>query len=133
VSTITLHGIGNMLSMPARQELVRRVLDLQGLAVLYGPPGSYKSFLALALALGVARGLDTWLGAALLASGPTIYVAAEGGAGLRDRVLAWCDWHQPRTPPPLYFVLEALNMRDPTDVEALIAAANDARCSRRWL
>src|SRR5688572_22026384 len=37
------------------------ILVLGALVVLYGPPGSFKSFLALSWALSIATGFD-WLG-----------------------------------------------------------------------
>jgi len=67
--------------------LVTDVLFLGSLAVLYGPPGSSKSFLALDLAMCVAAGFP-WQGREVN-GGDVLYVAAEGGVGLGQRVRAW--------------------------------------------
>jgi hypothetical protein len=57
------------------------------LALLYGPPGVGKSFLALDWSLCIAAGLG-WHGLKVK-KGLVIYVAGEGHAGLRIRVPAW--------------------------------------------
>src|SRR5207253_752097 len=67
--------------------LVDGIMPRGGLAVLYGPPGIGKSFLAQDWALSVGAGLE-WLGRSIH-MGPVVYVAAEGTAGLPNRVRAW--------------------------------------------
>lgn len=67
--------------------LVEDILPLHGLATIYGPPGSAKTFLALDLALCVAGGVP-FFGKAVNQGGGVIYIAAEAGAGLRKRVIA---------------------------------------------
>lgn len=73
--------------LPPLEPLIEGVFDLDTLAALYGPPGSYKSFLALDLALCVARG-QWWAGHEVKAA-PVLYVAAEGLHGMADRVRGW--------------------------------------------
>lgn len=57
---------------------------------LSGLPGSYKSFLAVALAVCVAAG-ENFEGHRVPTAGPVVYVAAEGASGLRARILAYCE------------------------------------------
>lgn len=70
---------------------VKHVLPADAIGVMFGAPGTFKSFIALDLALHVAHGLP-WLGRKTK-QGPVIYIAAEGGTGLMRRVRAW---HQAR-------------------------------------
>lgn len=67
--------------------LVKRAVPASSVGVLFGGSGSFKSFVALDLALHVAHGLK-WLGNRTKRA-PVVYVAAEGGAGLWPRVHAW--------------------------------------------
>jgi len=67
--------------------LVREYLTLDGVGMLWASPGSYKSFLALDIALCVASGL-TWQGHSVV-PGRVWYIAGEGLAGLRLRIEAW--------------------------------------------
>jgi RecA-family ATPase len=67
--------------------LIDRMLPQGAFVALYGAPESGKSFLAIDIALSVAAG-GTWHGTAL-ASGPVLYVGAEGGTGIGKRVRAW--------------------------------------------
>lgn len=65
--------------IPPPQPLLPGTLNLNSLAWIGGPPGSYKTFLALEYALTVAQRL------------PMLYVAGEGLSGLNNRVQAWID------------------------------------------
>ncbi|MAM63858.1 helicase RepA family protein [Maritimibacter sp. UBA3975] len=66
--------------------LVQGWLGAGGLSVLYGPSNSGKTFVAVDLAAHVASG-TAWRGYKIK-PGPVVYVAAEGGGGIRNRVSA---------------------------------------------
>lgn len=71
--------------------LVRNWIPEASLGVTYGEPGTYKSFFALDIALSLAHGrafLDC-----KTATGGALYLALEGGAGIRRRVAAWHKHH----------------------------------------
>lgn len=68
--------------------IIKGLLPRAQLAVIYGPPGSGKSFVALDIAMSVARGLP-WRGMRC-AGGRVVYIAAEGAAGFRNRTQAYC-------------------------------------------
>jgi hypothetical protein len=57
------------------------------MAVLYGPSGEGKTFVALDLALSIAAG-TRWHGHTVRV-GSVVFLAAEGARGLRNRVRAW--------------------------------------------
>ena len=62
-------------------------LSADGFAVLVGPPGAGKTFVALDLGLAVATGRRC-LGADVRRAGSVVYIAADG-ANLKQRVHAW--------------------------------------------
>lgn len=66
--------------------LIEDVLPLRGLATVYGPPGSAKTFAAVDVAMSIAGGVLFF--GKKVTQGGVIYIAAEAGAGLRKRVLA---------------------------------------------
>lgn len=66
--------------------LVRDLLAASGLAIVYGAPGSGKSFAALDVALHIAAGIP-YAGRKTRPAG-VVYVAAEAGEGFRRRVIA---------------------------------------------
>ena len=107
--------------MPPREYLIDGVLALNSLAALYGPPGSYKSFVALDMALCVTRG-QWWNGAEVKEAARVLYVAAEGVGGFPDRVRAWheADSMWAGEPSQLFTMLpQAVNLMDPADADAL--------------
>jgi hypothetical protein len=67
--------------------LIRGLLEREQISVMPGERGCGKTFLALDLGLHIAAGRD-WCGRRVT-QGPVVYVAAEAGAGIANRVAAW--------------------------------------------
>lgn len=72
--------------------LVKHVIPADAVGVMFGGSGTFKSFIALDLALHVAHGLN-WLGKRTR-KGRVLIVAAEGGSGLWRRIVAWHREHR---------------------------------------
>jgi hypothetical protein len=108
-----------ILALPQPRYLVEEVLVQDTLAVLYGAAATGKSFMALDLALSVATG-NPWQGKAV-EPGPVVYIAAEGGAGLGQRIRAWMTRHQITSIDDAWFVLGAVNLLDEDEVAAFLA------------
>lgn len=98
---------------------VRGVLPAEGLAALYGPSASGKSFLAFDMAAAIAEGRD-WFGHRTQRA-PVVYVALEGEAGFRQRVAAWELAHDRDLPAGLHLVLQPFKLTEPGDVADLAA------------
>ncbi|MEW6586254.1 MAG: AAA family ATPase [Nitrospirota bacterium] len=58
---------------------------------IFGPPDTYKSFIALDVALSIATGLD-WHGHPVKQC-RVVYIAAEGQSGILKREKAWLAYH----------------------------------------
>jgi RecA-family ATPase len=80
-----------LLRLPPPEWLVKGILPAGGLVGLYGEPGSFKSFVAIDVAMSTATG-EAWHGQAVK-QGHVIYVAAEGGVGIAKRGHAWLLAH----------------------------------------
>jgi phage/plasmid primase-like uncharacterized protein len=66
---------------------IKGVLEDKVLAVLFGQPGSLKSFVALSLANSIATGTK-WFGHEVK-QGPVFYIVGEGINGIKKRCAAW--------------------------------------------
>ena len=66
---------------------IQGLLQNNAIAWIYGPPGSYKSVLAMGMACCVATGMD-WCGRKTR-QGPVLYISAEGGGGVYAMREAW--------------------------------------------
>lgn len=77
-----------MASQPPMDWIVKGVLPRADIGMIYGAPGSGKSFLAFDMAAAIARGID-WCGAKVK-QGRVVILAAEGGGGYGKRVQAYC-------------------------------------------
>ena len=72
--------------------VIKGLLPEQSFVSIYGPSGSFKSFLALDWACHIASGID-WDQHKVI-QGAVLYVAGEGGFGVTKRVRAWEIRHQ---------------------------------------
>ncbi len=107
--------------LPRPEWLVRGLIPQHALALVYGDPGSAKSFLALDWALTLAAGLPRWHGRTVAAaSRRVIYIAAEGAHGIGPRVKAWEHANADGRPADaFYLVPDPVNFYDGTGYEAL--------------
>jgi hypothetical protein len=67
--------------------LVKNTVPAESIGIMFGGSGTFKSFIALDMALHVAHGME-WLGKRTTRS-TVLYLAAEGGSGLWHRIDAW--------------------------------------------
>jgi AAA domain len=74
-------------SLPKRTPLISGLLDAAAMSVVYGASGCGKTFLTLDLAAHVALGWN-WRGRKLK-QGTVLYIAAEGGLGIEERLTAF--------------------------------------------
>ncbi|HIG8798080.1 TPA: helicase RepA family protein [Raoultella terrigena] len=76
----------------ARQDyVIKHFLPAQSLCSIYGPSGSYKSFLAVSWACHIASGIS-WSGKRVT-PGAVLYIVGEGGVGVPRRIRAWEQDH----------------------------------------
>jgi len=101
-------------NLPPLTWLVKGVLPASGIAGIYGPSGSGKSFLCLDLAIAISEG-STWFGRRVKAT-PVVYAALEGEAGFQQRVKAWKSHFGRDLPDKLQFMLQPLRLTTNTDV-----------------
>lgn len=106
-------------ALPPMRELVRGVLPETGLAAIFGPSGSGKSFLVLDLLGAVTTG-RAWFGHAITTPCRAVYVALEGEAGVAKRVQAFIAKHGELE--ALRVILTPLDIRQPADRRALVEA-----------
>jgi hypothetical protein len=89
--------------------VVKHLVPADSIGVLFGASGTFKSFIAIDLALHIAHGLP-WMGKKTK-QGAVVIVAAEGGSGLWKRIVAW---HRERRIPwgkaPVYVVPVAVDL-----------------------
>lgn len=70
---------------------VKNYLEADTVGILFGDPGSYKSFIAMDIGLHVALGRD-WHGNSVK-QGPVFYIAGEGHGGFARRLTAFKNHH----------------------------------------
>lgn len=107
----------DILAMPRTQWRMKGALPAVGIAAIFGPSGSGKSFLALDMAFAIAEGAE-WFGIRASAS-PVVYVNLESSGGLKLRLTAWQMDRKRPIPDGARFVIEPFHILE--DTESLVA------------
>jgi len=76
-----LHKVSDIRKRPPREWLIPDMLHERDIGIIYGPWGTYKTFMAIALAMPVAR------------TRKVVYIAGEDEDGVANRIAAWCYTH----------------------------------------
>ena len=105
-------------AMPPAEWLVQGILPTTGVATIYGPSMSGKSFIAIDLAIAITNGDATWFNRRIFKRSG-LYVALEGGAGIKKRIEAWETHHQ-KTALSLKYLLASFSLLDENVVSELI-------------
>jgi putative DNA primase/helicase len=103
--------------LPPMGWLVKGVLPESGLAAIYGPPSSGKSFLCLDLAIAIAAG-TRWFGARVNPR-PVVYLWLEGASGFRQRAEAWKITNKSPLPDQFRYILQPFKLTEPADIHDL--------------
>lgn len=103
--------------------LVRNWIPAAGIALIYGNPGSGKSFWAIDLAIKIAAGWD--VNGARVRQGLVLYIAAEGAAGVRNRIAAFRKHYSIGPEVPFSLVPVGIDLLDPSTLPLLYAAIDD--------
>lgn len=109
----------DLCKLPTFEWRIKGVLPALGLAVLFGPSGSGKSFLVLDMLQSLALGHD-WFGHKVKQCSLT-YVALEGETGVANRIKAYLSRHG-STPMDIRYVTQPFNLLDSDDIYALATA-----------
>jgi hypothetical protein len=107
-------------ALPPTAWRVKGLLPQTGVAAIYGPSGSGKSFLAFDMALSLAMGTH-WFQHRTVACEVT-YVMLEGEGGLQKRLDAWELENKAQTPPTFAVIIAPFRLTALEDVDALASA-----------
>lgn len=111
-------------ALPTPSFLVGDAIVEQGLSMLFGPPASWKTFLALDVAQSLQTGVTSVLGPVPRAR-PCVYVLAEASGGFGRRLAAWREAHKVSKATGLLILRRALLINDPREQALLVSALND--------
>jgi hypothetical protein len=101
-------------AIPSIQWRIKHVLPATGLAAVYGPSGSGKSFLALDLGRAIAHG-NPWFGIRTYQA-PVVYVMLEGEGGIKNRVNALEQANGPLPANGFGVITQSFQLTRPQDV-----------------
>jgi len=102
--------------------MIHSILPTKSFSALFGPPGSFKSFIALDMAEAIATGRP-WMGNQIEKQGAVLYICGEGFGGMGARIKACQIHHSTPKGAPIYVIRHQLNLRSSAeDFNALMMA-----------
>lgn len=115
-------SLAEMHQLPDVPWQIDQLLTADGLTILYGAPGTFKSFLALDWLACIAGGIPDWFGIPIRTHGPTLHIYSEGRAGIGQRARAVTRVrHLDPATTPLFSLPSAVDVTEPPTVDTLIA------------
>lgn len=121
--TIELLTVEKLLELPPPNWLIEDIIEEGAFAVLYGPSGEGKTFVALDWSLCIAANRK-WHGR-FVTSGPVVYVVAEGGRNIGSRIAAWMQEHEIDDLKSMFAVLRAVEITNREHLTDLQRAIED--------
>lgn len=107
-------SLEDLAALPDPKWLIETLLTEHSFNLLFGAPGSGKSFIALSFAACIAYGIP-WLGKKV-EQGPVVYAAAEGLLGFKQRFPAFQTHYGLEGNPPLFFADGSFDLTNETQV-----------------
>lgn len=121
VKTVNIESWDDIQDEPV-EWLIHGILPTKSFSALFGPPGSFKSFIALDMAEAIATGRP-WMGNQIEQQGAVLYICGEGFGGMGARIKACQIHHSTPKGAPIYVIRHQLNLRSSTeDFNALMLA-----------
>lgn len=105
--------------------LVKGWLSASGLSVLFGPSNAGKTFVALDIAMHVAAG-EVWRDCKVN-PGPVLYIAAEGGAGVLNRLAAFKAENPYMASAPFTLLPIGVDLHASGDAEIIVSLLADKK------
>ena len=114
----TFLTVSDLYRLPEPRPLVEGLISENSFCVMYGAPGSGKSFCALDIGLSIASGMP-WHDKQTQ-QGSVLYIAGEGVGGLKRRVKAFHTYHGLSSISSFHVLQQAVNFRDEQSVKRLL-------------
>lgn len=111
-----------VLTDPDVPYLVRGILPRRGVAAIYGPPASGKTFIAMDLIFSLASGVAHWFLIPMKAA-KVAYIALEGQGGIKKRIDAWQRHNGIDLGDTVQVWEECFRLDDPRDIDELAQEA----------
>ena len=102
--------VRDLLRLKVMSWLVKGLLPSEGIGALFGPSGSGKSFLIIDLLMHLCLGRD-WFGYKIHKKHTVLYLALEGGAGVRNRVEAYLKHNAINETDNFFTIIDSFDIR----------------------
>lgn len=110
--------VSDLYHLPEPRPLVEGLISENSFCVMYGAPGSGKSFCALDIGLSISSGMP-WHNKQIQ-QGSVLYIVGEGVGGLKRRVKAFQHYHGLDSVGSFLTLEQAVNFRDDSSIKRLL-------------
>tara|TARA_B100000929_G_scaffold30428_1_gene22199 strand:- start:300 stop:1715 length:1416 start_codon:yes stop_codon:yes gene_type:complete len=124
---IKLYNLDTIYKLPKVEWLIDEIIPKDSNVILYGYPGSGKSFIALDMALHIAYG-KKWHDLKCHKPGIVVYILGEGLNGFPERVKSWHKWYEQKHNAAFYLMgLNGIPFYREDKMKELIESLNSLR------
>jgi hypothetical protein len=102
--------VRDLLRLKVMSWLVKGLLPSEGIGALFGPSGSGKSFLIIDLLMHLCLRRE-WFGYKIHKKHTVLYLALEGGAGVRNRIEAFLKHNAINEPDNFFTIIDNFDIR----------------------
>lgn len=121
---LTYYDYETIKDVPEITWIIQDVIPNNGLIIVYGAPGSGKTFIVLDMCLHIINNRD-WFENKINESGIIVYLIGEGIYGIKKRLEAWDDYYNIQSPNQLFFVpISSINIWEEKNIERLKKTIN---------
>lgn len=118
MTPIKVMSITDVMNMPPVKWLIKNFIPENSMSMIYGSPGSGKTFVALDMSLHIAHNIS-WHDNDVI-PGAVFYIAGEGVGGLRKRLQAWHNKKNIKPIAPVHIIPQAVGLLDEQAINDLI-------------
>lgn len=116
----TYYDLVSLQELPEQEWIIEGFLPHKSIIVMYGSPGSCKTFVALDISLRIANCLE-WNNMSVNKPGIVIYILGEGLNGIKKRIYSWHK-HNKTSPSSTFITLPvSFNLGEEKDVHNLLS------------
>lgn len=118
-SILKYYDLNTIKDIPEITWVIDNVLPNNGVVIIYGSPGSGKTFIVLDMCLHITHKME-WFGNKIVDCGVIVYLIGEGIYGIKKRLDSWHIYHTKDKKDLIYFVpISSFNIWEEDNIKRL--------------
>ncbi len=119
VTLLNYYDYNTIKDVPEITWIVKDILPNNGLIIVYGSPGSGKTFIVIDICLHIINKMN-WFNNIVNNAGIIVYLIGEGIYGIKKRLDSWSSYHNVDSDNLIFFIpISSINIWEEKNIERL--------------